>query len=221
MLHTSSAPGLYQKLGWRAVDATSIMLPVAAETRLAESEECWALERVELTEGADLHAELGRCYDAVAARFDGTAVRNQEYWNGWVASEGRRRRARCWAIRTPDDGVIAYATLTCSGWGRREGALPAAVPLPELQLVDFGCLDCAAAAVERRLALLCAEALRTGPGGDGVCVLPAPLLTAASGNKTRVDRGWFYRPESEHESEQEQGGAPTAQNHVIWTLDKF
>ena len=74
----------------------------------------------------------------------------------------------------------------------------------------------AAAAVERRLALLCAEALRTGPGGDGVCVLPAPLLTAASGKKTRVDRGWFYRGESEHEV-----GAPKAQNHVIWTLDKF
>ena len=217
MLHTSSAPGLYHKLGWRAVDATSILLPVAAETRLAESEEGWALERVELTEGADLHAELGACYDAVAARFDGTAVRNQEYWNGWVASEGRRRGARCWAIRTPDDGVIAYATLTCSGWGRREGALPAAAPLPELQLVDFGCLDCAAAAVERRLALLCAEALPTGPGGDGVCVLPAPMLPSnAAGKETRVDRGWFYRGESEHEV-----SPPKAQNHVIWTLDKF
>ena len=221
MLHTSSAPGLYHKLGWRAVDATSILLPVTAETRLAESEEGWALERVELTEEQDLHAELGRCYDAVATRFDGPAVRNQEYWRKWVASEGRRRRARCWAIRAPDDGVIAYATLTCSGWGRREGALPAAAPLPELQLVDFGCLDCAAAAVERRLGLLCAEALRTGPGSDGVCVLPAPLLTIAAGKKSRVDRGWFYRFESEHESEQEQGGAPTAQKHVVWTVDKF
>ena len=120
MLHTSSAPGLYHKLGWRAVDATSILLPVAAETRLAESEEGWALERVELTEEQDLHAELGRCYDAVAARFDGPAVRNQEYWRKWVASEGRRRGARFCGFR------LRFGALFGLGVLRRCGRSPTA-----------------------------------------------------------------------------------------------
>ena len=75
----------YEKLGWQAVDATSILvnttackrlfslgcvphtdgaasqLPVAAETRLAApEEEGWVLEIVDLTEGQDLHVSKAR-----------------------------------------------------------------------------------------------------------------------------------------------------------------
>jgi hypothetical protein len=154
-----------------------------------------------------------------------------EYWTGWLATEAKRRGARGWTLREEASGtLLGYGMFTASSWEWRNGALPAATPPPELQLVDFGCLATAEPEVQRVLQCLGRAAAQAGPGCDVVCVVPAPLLptrASAEGAPLRVDSGWFYRVEGDGE-----GGATTrsgqveappldARRHVVWTLDKF
>lgn len=84
VLHTSSSPWLYQKHGWIAVDATSLLLPVgekcggdrtSATASYPAAEQHWSIAPLDIEAYGSSYELLHPCYDEVSARLDGTAVR--------------------------------------------------------------------------------------------------------------------------------------------------
>jgi GNAT superfamily N-acetyltransferase len=91
VLHTSSAPGLYQKHGWTAVDASSLLLPVALDAACDEpgasaAEPGWSTSPLDVQAYAASYESLHPCYEAVSACCDGTVVRGKIHLSPTVTS---------------------------------------------------------------------------------------------------------------------------------------
>jgi len=216
VLHTSSAAALYQRRGWRQVDAVSALLPIrAADDDVAGAEPGDKyVRRLQLaTDDWAASAAVRGCYGACAAGFDGTAKREAVYWP-WVCAEARRRGCRGYELAGADGGAAAYALFACTSWERRDGNLPASTPGPELVLCDFGCSSDEPAEAAVAVELLASACLRDGPGGAARCLVPAPLLgPLANDLPRRTDPGWHFLCAD--------GALPDSSSLVVWPVDRF
>jgi GNAT superfamily N-acetyltransferase len=80
VLHTSSSPWLYQKHGWIAVEATSLLLPVGKARATAvetATEQHWSIAPLDIKTYGDSYELLHPYYAAVSESFDGAAVRGK------------------------------------------------------------------------------------------------------------------------------------------------